>query len=444
MRDIIERIAEMVLLEMHGTIAESTGATLTALDFPAPLGGVAMIETTTGTFYAEVIGFRDGRTLLAPWDDAIATGIRPGMSIRLTRSRRYVGVGPELCGRTLNAHAEPMDDGPTLAPTFLCRPEGDVVPGPLDRPPIRTPLGTGVRAIDGLLTIGRGQRMAILAGSGVGKSRLLGTIARATDADIVVAALIGERSREVADFVQRDLAAARERSVVVVATSDEPAIRRVHAIETAFTVAESFRDSGKHVLLLVDSLTRAATAMREIGLAAGEPPAARGFPPSVFTRLPRLLERAGPTADGSITAICTVLVEADDPQDPIADAVRGILDGHIWLSRTLAERGHYPAIEIGRSVSRLMPELVTPLHRTAADRIRALIGVWTQHEDLISLGAYRRGGDPAIDAAIDAHEPIRRYLMQDLSVTGDFDAARHELLLLVRSLLAGEESGAKR
>lgn len=435
--EMIERIAEAVTWEVRGTLSGSSGTTLEAIDFPTPLGAVAQIDTPVTSLFAEVIGFRDGRTILAPWVDPVQAGVRPGLPLRLVRSRRYLGVGPEYLGRAVNAIGEPIDVGPPIRTTQWRKPEGEshAAVGPLERPPIDEPLPTGVRAIDGLLTLGRGQRIAILAGSGVGKSVLLGMIARGTAADVVVCALIGERNREAGDFLTRELGGVRDRSVCVVATSDEPAICRVHALETAMTLAESFRDDGKQVLLLVDSLTRFAMAQREIGLAFGEPPATRGYPPSVFGMLPRILERAGRTRSGSITAICTVLVEADDPQDPIGDAVRGILDGHLWLSRSLAGCGHYPAIDILQSVSRLMPDLVTPVHRAAAAKIRERLAVWAQHEDLITLGAYRRGSDSRIDAAIDAHEPIERFLRQDFSYRVGFSDTVRELLILVRTLL---------
>ncbi len=440
MTKIIERIAEILPFEIRGTLAGTVGPTLVAMGFPVPLGAIAEIESTETSIFAEVIGFQDGKTLLAPWTSLTGSGIRPGLPVRLVRSERRIGVGPELLGRVVDAHAKPLDGGseagnPLPRPSRWLRPTGESASDVLARPRIDTPLSVGVRAIDGLLTIGRGQRIGILAGSGVGKSMLLGMMARGTEADVVVAALIGERSREVADFLERDLATARQRSVCVVATSDEPAIRRVHAFETAMTIAESFRDDGQNVLLLVDSVTRYALARRELGLAAGEPPTTRGFPPSVFAELPRLLERAGRFAVGSITAICTVLVEADDPQDPIGDALRGILDGHFWLSRSLAGRGHYPAIDLMQSVSRLMPELVSPVHQAAATKIRSLLAIWQEHADLVTLGAYRRGSDPLIDAAIRAQEPIMRYLRQDFTTLTDFQTAERELFELVRRLV---------
>lgn len=432
---IIGRVAEILPFEIRGTLAGTVGSTLVAMGFPVPLGAVAEIESPEMPILAEVIGFQDGKTLLAPWTTLVGTGIRPGLPVRLARSARRIGVGPELLGRVVDAHAHPIDSGPVLQPSRWLRPTGERTSDVLDRPRIDTPLSVGVRAIDGLLTIGRGQRVGILAGSGVGKSMLLGMMARGTEADVVVAALIGERSREVADFLERDLATARKRSVCVVATSDEPAIRRVHAFETAMTIAEAFRDDGQNVLLLVDSVTRYALARRELGLAAGEPPTTRGFPPSVFAELPRLLERAGRFTVGSITAICTVLVEADDPQDPIGDALRGILDGHFWLSRSLAGRGHYPAIDLMQSVSRLMPELVSPVHQAAAAKIRSLLAVWQEHADLVTLGAYRRGSDPMIDAAIRAQVPISQYLRQDFTALTDFQTAERELFELVRYLV---------
>jgi flagellum-specific ATP synthase len=286
-------------------------------------------------------------------------------------------------------------------------------PPAFERPRIDTPLSTGIRAIDGLLTCGKGQRMGIFAGSGVGKSVTLGMMSRYTSADVNVIALIGERGREVNEFIERDLGKdGLAKSVVVVATSDEPALIRVRAAFAATAVAEYFRDHGRDVLLVMDSLTRFALAQREIGLAAGEPPTTRGFPPSVFAMLPRLVERAGRTRSGSITAFYSVLVEGDDPQEPIGDTVRGLLDGHTWLSRKLAARGHYPAIDSLASISRLMTEVASPEHREAATLVRELLAAHREHEDLISIGAYRRGSNRAVDLAMELWDPIQQFLRQ--------------------------------
>jgi flagellum-specific ATP synthase len=301
----------------------------------------------------------------------------------------------------------------------------------MERPRIREPLATGVRAIDGLLTCGRGQRLGIFSGSGVGKSVLLGMMTRNTDADVIVTGLVGERGREVNDFLERDLGPqGRARSVVVVATSNEPALTRVQAAITATAVAEYFRDQGKNVLLLMDSVTRYAMALREIGLAAGEPPTTRGYPPSMFATLPRLVERAGQTQLGSITAFYTVLVEGDDETEPVADTVRGLLDGHVWLSRKLAGRGHYPAIDVLLSISRLMNDIVAPKHQAAAMTVRQLLSAYVEHEDLISIGAYRKGTQRSVDVAIEMREAIEEFLRQPVIEAAAFKASADRLTTL--------------
>ena len=322
-----------------GTVVQTSGMTISAAGFPAPVGAMAEIQRDLGpAVAAEVIGFRDEHTLLYPL--AEVQGVRRGNRVRLTRTSRWLRVGDALLGRVIDASGGPVDRKPQPAlpdrATFDRRP-----PPPCERPRIDEPLATGVRAIDGMLTCGKGQRVGIFSGSGVGKSVLMGMMARYTAADVIVIALIGERGREVNEFIERDLGPeGLAKSVVVVATSNEPALLRVQAASTATAIAEHFRDQGKNVLLLMDSLTRFALAQREVGLAAGEPPTTRGYPPSVFALLPRLVERAGRSPQGSITAFYTVLVEADDPNEPISDAVRGLLDGHTWLSRGLASRGH--------------------------------------------------------------------------------------------------------
>jgi FliI/YscN family ATPase len=302
-------------------------------------------------------------------------------------------------------------------------------PAPVERPRIRAPLATGVQAIDCLLTCGRGQRLGIFSGSGVGKSVLLGMMCRYTNADVIVTGLIGERGREVNEFLERDLGTAGlARSVVVVATSNEPALSRVHAASTATAVAEYFRDQGKHVLLLMDSVTRFAMAQREIGLAAGEPPTTRGYPPSTFALLPRLVERAGQNRQGSITAFYSVLVEGDDETEPVADAMRGLLDGHVWLSRKLAGRGYYPAIDVLASISRLMKDVTTTEHQAAALTIRQLLAAFAEHEDLLSIGAYRRGSNRTVDAAVDFREAIDGLLRQAVDRSLPFEKAVEQLV----------------
>ncbi|HZN33607.1 MAG TPA: FliI/YscN family ATPase, partial [Pirellulaceae bacterium] len=309
-----------------------------------------------------------------------------------------------------------------------------------DRPRIDAPLSTGVRAIDGLLTCGLGQRIGIFSGSGVGKSVALGMMARYTSADVTVVGLIGERGREVNDFVERDLGpSGLARSVVVVATSDQPALVRVQAAQAATTIAEYFRDQGKNVLLIMDSLTRFALAQREIGLAAGEPPTTRGYPPSVFALLPRLVERAGRAPRGSITALYSVLVEGDDVTEPVSDAVRGLLDGHIVLSRKLASQAHWPAIDVLESISRLFSEITPPEQRAAAQTLRELLAAYRDHEDLISIGAYRGGANPTVDAAIATRDEIHRYLRQAIDESSNVETARADLLKLAQRCAAARK-----
>jgi flagellum-specific ATP synthase len=312
----------------------------------------------------------------------------------------------------------------------------------VERPRIDKPLGTGIRAIDGLLTCGRGQRMGIFAGSGVGKSVLLGMMSKYTAADVNVITLVGERGREVNEFIERDLGPeGLARSVVVVATSDESALMRVQAAATGTAIAEYFRDQGKDVLLIMDSVTRYAMAQREIGLAAGEPPTTRGYPPSVFAMLPRLVERAGRSALGSITAFYSVLVEGDDPNEPIADTVRGLLDGHTWLLRKLAARGHFPAIDVLESISRLMNDLATKEHREAAQALRQSLSVYQQHEELISIGAYRKGSNRAVDVAIDLQDEIHKFLKQRVDERCTWEQSR-DLLVQVHKKLVARHGGA--
>ncbi|HYH02617.1 MAG TPA: FliI/YscN family ATPase, partial [Bacillota bacterium] len=340
------------------------------------------------------------------------TGISPGSEIVATGEKLQVEVGPGLLGRVLDGLGNPLDDrGPLLSGNFS--PLSAPPPNPLTRRRIETPLALGVKVIDGLLTCGRGQRVGIFAGSGVGKSTLLGMIARNTEADINVIGLIGERGREVRDFLERDLGPeGLARSVVIVATSDQPALVRMKGAMVATAVAEYFRDQGHDVMLMMDSVTRFAIAQREVGLAVGEPPTTRGFTPSVFAMLPRLLERSGTAESGSITGLYTVLVEGDDMNEPIADAVRGILDGHIVLSRQLAHLNHYPAIDVLASVSRLMSELAVPAHRQAAGILRSLLATYRDNQDLINIGAYAPGSNAQIDAAIRQIDNINRFLRQ--------------------------------
>ncbi len=424
-----ELLEQILPTAMYGSVVRTVGMTAAAADFPAPVGALAEIHRQAGPpLLAEVIGFRDHLTLLYPLSRL--NGVRRGDRVRLIRTSRWLRVGRELLGRVINAQGEAIDGKPQpMLPDRV--PFDRKPPEPCSRPRIDTPLPTGIRAIDTMLTCGRGQRLGIFSGAGVGKSILLGMMARFSTADVIVIALIGERGREVREFIERDLGPqGLAKTVVVVATSNEPAVVRVQAASTATAIAEYFRDQGADVLLLVDSITRFAMAQREIGLAAGEPPTTRGYTPSVFALLPRLVERTGRSPEGTITAFYSVLVEADDPTEPVADAMRGILDGHIWLSRTLASRGHYPAVDVLESLSRLMPEVVSPQHLEAAQTIRELLAAYRDHEDLISIGAYRRGSNPTVDVAMELREEIHALLRQGREERSVFEEAQKQLLEL--------------
>ncbi|NQU25759.1 MAG: FliI/YscN family ATPase [Candidatus Nealsonbacteria bacterium] len=426
MLNIAEQLETVMPTALTGTVASTVGMTVSVAGFPAPVGATAEIRRETGEpLRAEVIGFRDGLTVLYPRSNL--TGVRHGHRVRLVQTAQWLRVGDALLGRVIDASGKVVDGRPQPGlrdrTSFVRQP-----PHPCTRPRIDRPLATGVRTIDGLLTCGKGQRMGIFAGSGVGKSVLLGMMARYTSAEVIVIALIGERGREVNEFLERDLGKdGLSKSVVVVATSDEPALVRVQAASTATAIAEYFRDQGKDVLLMMDSLTRFAFAQREIGLAAGEPPTSRGYPPSVFALLPKLVERAGRSPSGSITAFYSVLVEADDPNEPISDAVRGLLDGHTWLSRSLASRGHYPAIDVLESLSRLMPDVTDEAHRQAAFVVRELLAAYRDHEDLISIGAYRKGTNRSVDVAVDLLDDMNRYLRQPVEQPSTFDETREGL-----------------
>lgn len=359
---------------------------------------------------AEVVGFRDKSVLLMPLGEM--TGIAPGNEIIATGTELSVKTGPSLLGRVLDGLGRPID-GKGRIDAESVYPVNNSPPHPLERPRINEVMPLGVRCIDSLLTVGKGQRMGIFAGSGVGKSTLMGMIARNTKADINVIALIGERGREVRDFLERDLQEdGQKRSVVVVATSDQPALIRKTGAMVATAIAEYFRDQGKDVLLLMDSLTRFSMAQREIGLAIGEPPVSRGYTPSVFSVMPKLLERSGTSAKGSITGLYTVLVDGDDMTEPITDTARSILDGHIVLSRQLAHRNHYPAVDVLGSISRVMSDIATPEHKKTAGEIRKNLAVYREAEDLINVGAYVKGSNPEIDRAISVISGINSFLTQ--------------------------------
>ncbi len=396
----------------------------------ARVGDMASIERRGEPLLAEIVGFGGGEVQLLSLGDP--AGIGPNDLVHASGAPLRVAVGDALLGRILDGLGRPMDDGPLPAGTRLV-PVANTSVAPLKRRPIDEAMPTGIRAIDGLLSLGRGARVGLFSGPGLGKSRMLGAIARGGSADVVVVALVGERGREVREFLDEVLdEASRKNAVIVVATADAPPLERLRAVEVASAIAEHFRDEGRHVMLLVDSLTRVARAQREVGLACGEPPARRGYPPSVFALLPKLLERSGQGSTGSITAFFTVLVEGDDLDEPIADEVRGLLDGHIVLSRELASRGVFPAIDIPRSLSRLMPRLVNSEQQHAASQLRALMADYDSKRDLISLGAYSEGSDPRTDRALRAHAALTKFLCQgDDGVSWD-DSLREVLALAKR------------
>ncbi|CAJ1002433.1 flagellum-specific ATP synthase [Brevibacillus aydinogluensis] len=406
-------------VRVNGKVTQVVGLTIESQGPEVKLGEICQIFPQSGEpIIAEVVGFRDNKVLLMPLGEL--TSIGPGSDVVATGSALSVKVGPEILGKVLDGLGRPLQG--SIPPGLASYPTNNAPPNPLLRPRIREPLSVGVRAIDGLLTVGKGQRVGIFAGSGVGKSTLLGMIARNTTADINVIALIGERGREVMEFIERDLGEeGLKRSVVVVATSDQPAMIRIKGAMIATSIAEYFRDRGLNVMLMMDSVTRFAMAQREIGLAIGEPPATRGYTPSVFALLPKLLERAGTADKGSITGFYTVLVDSDDMNDPIADAVRGILDGHIVLDRKIAQKGHFPAIDVLASVSRVMNEICTERHLEAARQVKRHLATFREAEDLINIGAYKPGTNREIDAAIRYKDIIRDFTAQGTHEPSDLD-----------------------
>jgi flagellum-specific ATP synthase len=414
-----------------GLIIEATGVS-------AEIGEVCQVggDRARAPVAAEVVGFRNGRTLLMPLGEL--HGIGPGTDVIATGAPFRVVVGNNLLGRVIDGLGNPIDDI-GHDPAGLARSTMSAPPDPLERPRIDSRVCLGVRALDALVPCGRGQRLGIFAGSGVGKSSLLGMVARATSADVNVIALVGERGREVREFIERDLGDALAHSVVIVATSDQPALVRIKAAFTATTIAEHFRDQGRDVMLMMDSVTRFAMAQREVGLAIGEPPATRGYTPSVFALLPRLLERSGTSAWGSITGLYTVLVDGDDMNEPIADAVRSILDGHVVLTRSLAHAGHYPAIDVLQSVSRLVGDVTTPQVRDAGQQLRAALAAYREKEDLIAVGAYQPGADPVVDAAVAHRQQIDAFLRQDVGDWSSAEEADNGLVSIARAL---EQSAA--
>jgi flagellum-specific ATP synthase len=416
----------------HGRVSNLIGLIIEATGVEAEVGELCHVQTGrhSAPVPAEVVGFRDSRTLLMPLGEM--HGIGPGNAVTASGSQLRVAVGEELLGRVVDALGAPMDDLEGEPLPVALRSTTAAPPAALSRPPIEDRVSLGVRALDALVPCGRGQRLGIFAGSGVGKSSLMGMIARSTSADVNVICLVGERGREVREFIERSLGSARSRSVVVVATSDQPALLRIKAAFTATTIAEWFRDQGKHVTLMMDSVTRFAMAQREVGLAIGEPPATRGYTPSVFALLPKLLERSGTSPSGSITGLYTVLVDGDDMNEPVADAVRAILDGHVVLSRDLAHAGHYPAIDVLGSVSRLVDQIVPADIRMAGQELRKLMAALREKEDLISIGAYVTGTDPVVDRAVEKRDEIAAFLQQTVehcSSTDEADAALLELVM---------------
>ena len=410
----------------QGQVVESIGQTIESAGPPASVGECCEIRDQSGVIHlAEVIGFRGAHVLSMPVETA--EGIRFGDAVSALGVHPEIEACPELMGRVLNALGEPIDGGRRPPHGYRLNLEGKVR-APLERVPIKTPLATGIRAIDALLTTGRGQRVGIFGGSGVGKSTLIGMMTRNTEADVTVVGLVGERGREVGEFLEDVLGQeGRARSVVVVSTSDQSPLLRMRAALAATTVAEYFAAQGKHVLLVLDSLTRFAMAAREVGLAAGEPPTAKGYTPSVFARLARLIERTGNFRRGSITAFYTVLMEGDDQQDPLVDAVRSLLDGHVMLSRSLAAEGWYPPVEVLDSVSRLMPAVIEPDHREQAGLIRKLMAVYAKSEDLVRIGAYKPGSDPDLDQAMRARPELRAFMTQDAREAASFADSRRRI-----------------
>ena len=436
---LLERCERAPLHVPLGTVLDVVGLIVEIGGLRAAVGEtLSVLSGPAQSLDVEVVGFRGGRLLATPLGPL--NGVRPGARVARTHRGPTIPVSPALLGRVIDSFGRPMDGGPSLQ-AFKSYPVNAAPPSPFDRRPIDRQLATGVRVIDGLLPLGVGQRMGIFAGAGVGKSTLLGMVCRSSQADVNVVALIGERGRELNDFIRNSLGAAGlAKSVVVTATSDQPPLVRARGAESATAVAEYFRNQGKSVLLVMDSVTRYAMALREAALAAGEPPATKGYPPSVFAALPRLLERAGTGGGaGVITALYTVFVEGDDLGDPIADAVRGILDGHIVLSRELAEAGQFPAVDVLKSISRLAPEIATPQDQAAAGAVRGLMAAYHDAKDLIQLGAYVNGSDPRVEAARAALPEITGFLQQRL----DEHAAGPETLNRLRMLARKAQTKAR-
>jgi flagellum-specific ATP synthase len=437
---ILRLLADLRPVTAYGKVNKIVGLVAEGSGIRAPLGSLCHIlpeaaaqeaARTDQCVPVEVVGFRDGNLLLMPYGDL--RGVQPGSLVRNSSLPPFFPAGPELLGRTLDAFGNPLDKGSDFTPSGTVPLYADP-PLPLDRPRIDSPLDVGVRSVNGLLTLGKGQRVGIMAGSGVGKSTLMGMMARSTKADVNVIGLVGERGREVLEFIEKDLGPeGLARSVLVVATSDQSPLLRIRAAYAATAVAEYFRDRGGDVLFMMDSITRFAMSAREIGLAVGEPPTTKGYTPSVFAQLPRLLERAGRSDRGSITGIYTVLVDGDDFNEPIADAARSILDGHIVLSRELADQGHFPAIDVLRSISRLRPDICPRQVLDNGRLVLSRLATYKRMEDMILIGAYARGSSPEVDKAVEALPLINAFLRQDVAETHDLESSLAQLALLAKA-----------
>ncbi len=429
----LEHLRHVDPIRMNGKVTQVIGLTVESEGPDTSVGDICFIHPIKSgePIRAEVVGFRNNRVLLMPIGELHS--VAPGCEVVNTGKPLTVQVGRELLGKVLDGLGQPLDG--SLLPARMKHYSTHNVPSnPLRRPRVKEPISVGVRCIDGLLTVGKGQRMGIFSGSGVGKSTLLGMVARNTSADVNVIGLIGERGREVLDFIERELGEeGLARSVVVVATSDQPALIRIKGALIATTIAEYFRDSGLNVMLMMDSVTRYAMALREVGLAIGEPPATRGYTPSVFASLPKLLERSGTAPKGSITAFYTVLVDGDDMNEPIADAVRGILDGHIVLDRNLANKGQYPAIDVLASISRVMKELVPERQLDEAEQFKRLLAVYRESEDLINIGAYQAGSNREIDRSLEYIQSIQVYIRQKVMEKVNFVEAQNQLTRIFHS-----------
>lgn len=422
----VEAVSEVEPYKVYGRILEVTGILIKAVGLDVSIGEACRIFTDHGmTINAEVVGFKDGRVLLMALGEL--SGIRPGSQVMPLGRQASLKISSSIVGRILDDQGNPLDDlGPLTGRDFSVM---SIAPKPLKKKRIKDPIDLGIRAINGLLTCGKGQRIGILSGTGVGKSVLFGMMAKYTKADINVIGLIGERGREVREFIERDLGLeGLKRSVVVVSTSEQPSVSKIRSAFTATTIAEYFRAKGKDVLLFIDSLTRVAMAQREIGLAVGEPPTGKGYTPSVFALLPKLLERAGTSeGEGSITGIYTILVEGDDLSDPVADSAMSILDGHIVLSRELAIENHYPAIDVLRSVSRVRPDIIAPQHMKYSNHFIETLAVYKRFEDMVNLGAYKSGTNSKLDYSLNMIDKINSYLIQDINEKSSFSDSVKEL-----------------